>query len=238
MAHRFSGAAADAYDAGRAPYVPAVVAALDLPAPPSTVLDLAAGTGLLSRALLAAGHAVVAVEPDADMASRLPAGVKHRSGTAEATGLDDESLDAAVVGDAWHWFDAPAAADELRRVLRPRARLALLWRFSDPEQRPEALAGYFLLLADAHAEQPALDPDRGRDALAAHAGFSPLLHRRVAFVHRTSHDGLLAEAASTSFVNALEDRAGFLDELAGTLVGVGKIDIPYVADIWLTRRRR
>ena len=238
MPSRFSGAAAAAYDAGRAPYVPEVVAALGLPRPPARVLDLAAGTGLLSRALLAAGHEVVAVEPDPDMASRLPDGVEGRTATAEATELAPASVDAVVVGDAWHWFDAELAATEVRRVLRPGGRLALVWRFSVAEQRPAALSGFYARLVAARGEHPGFRGARGREALDHHPGFTPFTHHEIAFVHRTTPAGLLAEAASASFVNAMPRRDAFLAELRRELenAGVGAVDVPYAADVWLTRR--
>ncbi len=236
--HRFSGAAAAAYDAGRAPYLPEVVAALELPPAPARVVDLAAGTGLLSRALLAAGHDVVAVEPDLDMARRQPDGVVRVAARAEATGLPAGSADAVVVGDAWHWFDAPVAAGEVHRLLRPRGRLALAWRHSIPEERPAALAGFYTALARVHGEHVALPPDRGRDALAAHPGFAPLVHRQVRFVRETDVEGLLAEAASTSFVNAHPEREALLAELRTELAGAGRVAVPYVAEVWRTTRRR
>jgi SAM-dependent methyltransferase len=239
MPSRFSGAAAAAYDAGRAPYVPQVVAALGLPRPPARVLDLAAGTGLLSRALLEVGHEVIAVEPDPDMASRLPEGIETHTATAEATGLAPASVDAVVVGDAWHWFDGAAAATEVCRVLRPGGRLALVWRFSVAEERPAALAGFYARLAAARGEHPGFRGARGREALEDHPGFTTFTHRQIAFVHRTSPAGMLAEAASASFVNAMPERDAFLAELRRELevAGVGAVDVPYVADVWLTRQR-
>jgi len=238
MPSRFSGAAAAAYDTGRAPYVPEVVAALGLPRPPARVLDLAAGTGLLSRALLEAGHEVVAVEPDQDMASRLPDGVAVNAATVEATDLPAASVDAVVVGDAWHWFDAEAAASEVHRVLRPGGRLALAWRFSVAEERPVALSGFYARLEAARGEHPAFRGARGREALEHHPGFAAFTHRPIAFVHRTTPAGLLAEAASASFVNAMPERDDFLAELRRELdvAGVGAVDVPYVADAWLTSR--
>jgi len=238
MSSHFSGAAAAAYDTGRTPYVPEVVAALKLPRPPARVLDLAAGTGLLSRALLAAGHEVVAVEPDPDMASRLPDGAEVHAATAEATGLPAANVDAVVVGDAWHWFDAEAAATEVRRLLRPGGPLALVWRFSLVEERPTALRGYYARLAAARGEHPAFRGARGREALEHHPGFTAFTHRQIAFVHHTNPTGLLAEAASASFVNAMPQRDDFLAELRTELevAGVGAVDVPYVADVWLTRR--
>lgn len=239
MPAHFSGRAAAAYDTGRARYTPEVVAALGLPEAPARVLDLAAGTGLLSRALLAGGYAVVAVEPDADMASRLPGDADVRAATAESTGLSAESLDAVVVGDAWHWF-APEAAFEVHRVLRPGGRLALVWRGSIAEERPAALKGFHARLVAARGEHPAFRGARGRETLEAHPGFAAFEHREVRFVHRTDRAALLAEAASASFVNAMGQREAFLAELGRELddagVGVGAIDVPYRADVWLTRR--
>ncbi|MGI8624692.1 MAG: class I SAM-dependent methyltransferase [Solirubrobacteraceae bacterium] len=243
---RFSGAAAAAYDAGRAAYVPEVLAAMELPAAPARVLDLAAGTGLLSRALLAAGYQVVAVEPDPDMASRGPAEAERVSGTAEATGIADSSVDAVVVGDAWHWVDPPAAAAEVHRVLRPRGRLALVWRGSIPKERPAGLLAYYALLHGARGlDHPAFasergrwEDGRGRGALAAHPGFAPLLHAEVRFGHRTDAEGLLAEAASASYVNTMDEREAFLADLRDALHDVGPLTIPYAAEVWRTTRRR
>ncbi len=247
MTHRFSGPAAAAYDAGRAPYVPEVVAALDLPAAPARVIDLAAGTGLLSRALLAAGHEVTAVEPDPEMASRLPDGAARVAARAEATELPEGCADAVVVGDAWHWFDGEAAAEEVHRVLRPRGRLAIVWRASAPEEHPEELAPFHARLGAAFETARDTDPvfdeafldERGLGRLRAHPGFAPLVQRSVRFLHRTTRAGLVAEAASASFVNGLADREALLRELDTDLASLaGPVEVPYVADVWRTTRRR
>lgn len=235
----FSGAAAEAYDAGRSIYTPEVLAVMQLPPAPARVLDLAAGTGLLSRALLEAGYEVVAVEPDPEMLVHGPAGAVSVMAPAEATGLPGASVDAVVVGDAWHWFDAPAAAAEVHRVLRPRGRLALTWRFSIAEERPAELLPFYALLLGARGEDhPGFRTERGRDALTAHPGFAALLHEEVRFVHRTDAEGLIAEAASASYVNALPEREAFLGELRGSLAGVGTVEVPYLAEVWRTTRRR
>jgi ubiquinone/menaquinone biosynthesis C-methylase UbiE len=88
------------------------------------VLDLAAGTGRLTRELESRFAEVIAVEPDERM--RAVHGMAL-AGSAEAIPLDDESVDAVFVGEAFHWFDPTAAIDELARVLRPRGGLAILW---------------------------------------------------------------------------------------------------------------
>jgi SAM-dependent methyltransferase len=88
------------------------------------VLDLAAGTGRLTRELEARFADVVAVEPDERM--RALHG-KALVGSAEAIPLDAGSVDAVFVGEAFHWFDTAAAIGEIARVLRPRGGLAILW---------------------------------------------------------------------------------------------------------------
>ena len=101
----------------------------------ATVLDLAAGTGKLTRPLLAAGFEVIAVEPVAEMRSALPAEATVLDGLAERIPLPAASVDAVTVAQAFHWFAGDAALAEIHRVLRPGAALGLIWnrrRMSDP----------------------------------------------------------------------------------------------------------
>jgi SAM-dependent methyltransferase len=98
------------------------------------VLDLGAGTGLLTEVLVAAGHDVVAVDPSPEMLDQLTArlpGVEAIAGGAEVLPLADGSVDVIVAGQAAHWFDPPAAAREMRRVLRPGGVVGLLWNLRD-----------------------------------------------------------------------------------------------------------
>lgn len=130
------GTRAEAYDRLRPAPAPA---ALDLVVAPGVgrVADLAAGTGLVTRAVLArpGAPAVVAVEPDPRMLARLvataPAALGVR-GTAEAIPLASGSMDVVLASSAWHWFDPQAATAEIARVLRPGGVLGLLWSRADP----------------------------------------------------------------------------------------------------------
>lgn len=107
-----------------------------LPDGARTVLDLGAGSGRLTDALVARGLDVVAVDPSASMlavlAERHP-GVRCVVGTGEATGLPDAACDAIVVGQAWHWFDPDAARAECARILRPGGTLAIVWNQRRPQ---------------------------------------------------------------------------------------------------------
>jgi len=106
----------------------------------SQVVDLAAGSGKLTRALARRFDQVVAVEPNDEMRAVLAgrsADIRVLAGTAERMPLPDTSADAVFVGDAFHWFDGAAAVDELTRVLRPGGGVAVLWNhwWSDGDDR-------------------------------------------------------------------------------------------------------
>lgn len=102
--------------------------------PGSRVLDLAAGTGKLTRQLVRLGAHLAAVEPDdamrAELGRILPE-VDAIAGTAEAIPLPDGSIDAVTCAQAFHWFDADLALHELWRVLRPAGGVGLVWNLRD-----------------------------------------------------------------------------------------------------------
>ena len=127
------GAGADIYERARPTYPDAAV---DWLIPPGTrrVVDLGAGTGKLTRSLVARGLDVTAVEPSEGMLDQLRLavpGASARIGSAEAIPLPDASADLVVSGQAWHWFDDARAAAEAARVLRPGGTLAQVWNTRD-----------------------------------------------------------------------------------------------------------
>jgi SAM-dependent methyltransferase len=127
------GSAAVAYDTFR-PGPPAELARRLGPVAGSTAVDVAAGTGLVTRFLAGLGARVAAVEPDTRMAAVLAArssGVSVVAGSAEALPVDSSSVDLVTVSSAWHWFDHDRAAAEFARVLRPGGRLAVFWNSLD-----------------------------------------------------------------------------------------------------------
>lgn len=103
----------------------------------SVVVDLAAGTGQLSRRFAPLDVDLIAVEPAANMrvvlADRVPT-VRIEEGTAEAIPCADRSVDAVVVGNAFHHFERRAAFAEIHRVLRPGGVLALFWAWPLEEE--------------------------------------------------------------------------------------------------------
>ena len=128
------GSAAAAYAEHRPDYAQAAVRWALEPAPGLRVLDLGAGTGKLTAALVALGADVVAVEPDPEMLAELRRavpGVRALPGSAEAIPLPDASVDAVLAGNAMHWFDMAVAGPEIARVLTPGGILAGLWNVMD-----------------------------------------------------------------------------------------------------------
>ncbi|MBN1174491.1 MAG: class I SAM-dependent methyltransferase [Micromonosporaceae bacterium] len=128
--------AAALYDRARPPYPEEAVRWMLEPAGHGSlrVVDLGAGTGILTRALLRLGHEVRPIEPDPGMCDRLaelsPA-IEPLPGTAEAMPVPDAWADAVVAGQAYHWFDVDRAHPEIARVLRPGGALGLVWNDRD-----------------------------------------------------------------------------------------------------------
>ncbi|MEO5921054.1 MAG: class I SAM-dependent methyltransferase [Pseudolysinimonas sp.] len=127
------GAEADLYDRARPEY-PAEAVAWMLPAGARDVADVGAGTGKLTSGLVAEGRVLTAIDPDAQMLARLSErlpGIRTLVGSGEELPLPDESMDAVVFGQAWHWVDPPRASLEVGRVLRPGGMLGLIWNIRD-----------------------------------------------------------------------------------------------------------
>lgn len=102
--------------------------------PESTVVDLAAGTGKLTRDLLATGARIIALEPLPAMREqfrRAVPSVRVRPGTAEHTGLPAGCADLVTVGQAFHWFDVDRALPEIHRILRPGGGLMIVYNWRE-----------------------------------------------------------------------------------------------------------
>src|SRR5690348_12905637 len=128
------GVAADEYDTQRPTYPAEAVAWAVGDEPGRRVVDLGAGTGILTRMLLALGHTALPVEPDPEMRRRLAErspDTQPLAGSAEAIPLPDGSVDAVMAGQAYHWFDPETAHREIGRVVRPGGVFAPIWNIRD-----------------------------------------------------------------------------------------------------------
>ena len=134
---RSFGPVADLYREARPGYPPEAVAWTLEHAPGNDVLDLAAGTGKLTEVIAATGAHVTAVEPLEEMRRELAVTVPAATrlpGSAERIPLADGSVDAVLVGQAFHWFDQQCALEEMARVLRPGGVVGLIWNLRDESE--------------------------------------------------------------------------------------------------------
>ena len=209
-------AAAEAYERARPGYPDEAVAWVAerlAIGPGRDVLDLAAGTGKLTRQLVPFGAHIVAVEPIDAMRAELERavpGVEALAGTAEAIPLADGSVDAVTCAQAFHWFRADEAVPEIRRILRTGGGLALLWNGRDLEDPKHARVDE--LLAPHRSEFPSGE-DRWRELLG------PLEARTWRYSESLTRDEYVDRVASQSCVGAMApaQRLEFLNEVRDVL---------------------
>lgn len=216
------GRAAEAYERGRPGWPPAVLDVLELP-DDAVVLDLAAGTGKLTRVLVERYRHVVAVEPLDEMRAVLEEVVpsaEARAGGAEAIPAANGEFDAVFIAQAFHWFATDEVVAELARVVRPGAPLVLLWntlegsRFEPP--LPEAYRARVRALR-VGVELPFSD-DGWRPALER-GPFGALHEASVAHDRLVDVDTLVEQVASYSWVarRPTAEREAILHELRALL---------------------
>jgi SAM-dependent methyltransferase len=203
------------------------------------VVDLGAGTGLLSRVVAAAGHEVIPVEPDPDMRAQLDAvmpGVRALAGSAEAIPVPDASVDAVLAGTAYHWFDAELAHPEMARVLRPGGVLAAIWNDRD---KATAWVTELTRLIGAHqyvsGRRAELDESRSFGSL-----FGDVTKQQFPHVVPQSPQGIADLVASRSnYLTATPDKQRLIldqiTELCAThpeLAGQDAFDLPYLTTVY------
>jgi SAM-dependent methyltransferase len=210
------------------------------------VLDLAAGTGKLTGALLGHAGRVVAVEPSEPMLdalrARLPE-VEALAGTAEAIPLADGEADAVVVGEAFHWFETRTATREIARVLRPGGWLGLLW---NRERWDEAelpwLDAFSMLVAPyrrAAGAFPVDDEATWKREVAATGVFRRFERFDVDHVHRVGPEAFLALVSSWTWIATLPEprRGAVLAAVEDIAMRAGELALPYRTEVQWARRR-
>ncbi len=216
--------------------------------PGCRVVDVAAGTGKLTRLLVPCGADLVAVEPVAGMRAQLalvlPA-VEILDGTAEALPLPTGSADAIVAAQAFHWFDAPVALAECRRVLRPGGGLAMVFNVRDDT------VAWVRRLTEVTGVETADRPHHGlirstfADHVAADGGYSAVSLATFRFEQVLDETGLVERVASQSWIGAMgrDEREEVLDRVRHLvhthpdLVGSTSFSMPYDTEVWTCHRR-
>jgi SAM-dependent methyltransferase len=232
------------YERGRPAYpqvaVDHIAATLGI-GPGSTVVDVGAGTGKMTRLLAPTGAGVIAVEPLPGMRAefeRVLPGVELRDGTAAALPLDDGRADAIVVASAFHWFATADVLAEFRRVLVAGGGLALVWNRRDTTQPWTAEVGRIL---DARDEgHPRYASGRWREAFAATDLFTEPELTDFPFEQPMDADTLVDRMLSISYVAALPttERSEVEARLRTIAAPLGpQFAFPYRTHVYVCRTR-
>ena len=225
----FAGVA-DAYERGRPGYPEEAVRWL-AGDEPLDVVDLGAGTGKLTRALVALGHRVTAIEPLPQMLEQLAdntPGAFGVLGSAEVVPLPDAFADVVTCAQSFHWFDHEAALPEIARVLRPRGRLALVWNSRD--DRDPWTARLSEIIGNETVQESDVFPILERSGL-----FGPVETAEFPFEQRLDRATLLDLVLSRSYCAKLppEDREPILEAVGALYDETGGPDgvrVAYVAE--------
>jgi SAM-dependent methyltransferase len=261
VAARGFGAEAAAYDRARPSYPPEAIAWLTGKlgiGPGRQVVDLAAGTGKLTALLADTGADLVAVEPVASMRDRLRERLPNipvLAGVAEALPFASKSVDAVVVAQAFHWFDARRAMDEIARIVRPGGSLGLMWNARDRSlewvdqvwsvmDRVERRAPW----RDERDSSGPADTTLARSerylAGPSDSNWSPWIETRFFHVYYGSHEDVLDRMRSVSHVAVLPParQDGVLSEIRAILADhpqtrqKATLGIPYRVDVMYAER--
>ncbi|MDQ7808089.1 methyltransferase domain-containing protein [Amycolatopsis sp. A133] len=208
---------------------------------PRRVLDLGAGTGKLALGLTALGLDVTAVEPDPEMRAELERAVPSATslaGQAERIPVPGGGVDAVFAGQAFHWFDVPAAMTEIGRVLRPGGVCVPMWNYED-ESVP--WVAEFTALGRDGTRRPASVEDLRE---VTHPAFESFESDRFHHTQRRTAESLLETIATYSkvIVAAPEESAALLGRLRQFLAenpatADGEFDLPLVTTVLRARRR-
>jgi SAM-dependent methyltransferase len=225
---------ADTYERTRPPYAAEALAFITERLPLRRVLDLGAGTGKLTRQLVALGADVVAVEPGDAMRAvleRVVPEARALAGSAERIPLPDASIDVVTVGQAFHWFRADEALVEMHRVLRPGGGYALLWNRWDDDDP---------LLHELNDLIERLRPEgtnEGPEVLAASPLFGTPEERSFRHTERLDADTIAGRVASVSAVAAASPEAqARVEARVRALVREPEVDFPMITNVIVADR--
>lgn len=212
----------------------------------SVIADVGSGTGILSEQFLDNANRVYAVEPNEEMRAAAEGRFRDRpnftsvAGTAEATTLDEDSVDFVVAGQAFHWFDVERAKAEFGRVLHPGGWVALIWNARRNGTTP-FLVAYERLLRAYRTDSDGIEVWMRNDALSD-TFFSPAPYETATFDNYQvlDLDGLKGRLLSTSYLPAdgepsADDMLREAEELFHRHKSDGKVTVEYDTKVFYGR---
>lgn len=206
------------------------------------VLDLAAGTGKLTRDLVTRAGLVEAVEPIEAMRQqfRRVSGVDAKDGIAESIPAQDHAFDAVFVGQAFHWFDPDTSIPEIHRVLLPNGSLTLMWNTRD---KSDPIMRQLWELIDTHGKEiPKYRKRKQTDGLPPTKLFNEIARRKFPNPHPMTIQQMLTRVSSTSYIAVLpkSKKQSLLKEAEDLLVphldGDSALVAKYLTEVFCYRR--
>jgi SAM-dependent methyltransferase len=223
------------------------------------VVDLGAGTGAMTRHLIARANEVVAVEPDdrmrAVLMEEVPA-ARAVMGRGEAIPLPEGCADAVLASSSWHWMDPIPTLHEVGRVLKPNGILGAVWSGPDPD-------GQFMVQAQSLLAEQSRGTDSGQDdnvtglilgdalrpvstlEIPQGVPFDQPEHESFTWDVALDADELIGLLGTLSWIITMpeETRRAVFEEarrLLRDLLGIAgdvTVDVAFRSDVWRTVRR-
>jgi SAM-dependent methyltransferase len=229
---------ADTYELTRPTYAPEALAFVAQRLPLRRVLDLGAGTGKLTRQLVALGADVVAVEPGDAMRAVLERVVPEAqalAGSAEQIPLPDASVDVVTAAQAFHWFRTEEALAEMHRVLRPGGGFAIFWNHWDDDD--PLTHGLNELIERLRPEGTHQGPAEWQLTIAASPLFGTPEERTFRHAERLDADTVAGRVASVSVVAAASpEEQARVDAEVRALITQPLVDFPMTTSVIVSDR--
>lgn len=240
--------ASDAYESGRPDYpveaIDFLVKQFDIK-PSSQMVDLAAGTGKFTKYLFPFNNHVIAIEPVERMRqkfSSLYPAMQVLNGSAEYIPVVTESIDVVTVAQGFHWFNGEKALSEIRRVLKPKGKLGLIWNVRD--ESVSWVRELSQIIDPYEGSTPRYTSMIWKEAFDDTPYFSPLRHSVFTYTHISTIETILDRVNSISFISALPEQdkkyvatqVKKLIENHPSTRNLAQIPFPYLTHIYCTEK--
>jgi SAM-dependent methyltransferase len=158
---------------------------------------------------------------------------------AEKTGLASATFDAITVAQAFHWFDAPAARAEFRRLLRPGGWVYLIWNHRQVDTNAFARAYEDLLRSLGKAYETVVRRDQVSGPRSRENFFTASSSRVARYDNPQTMDwpSLRGRFLSSSYVPAKgeprhDEMLARLEEIFHAHSGAGRVTFDQVTEVF------